>query len=326
MLEESQLPSIDRIRKGALAAAVAMFATALGWAQPQAQVARLKASDYGKIILSNPQSLGDAAATVAQQANVFEPIARLRSDDPLAQTARAIVRLDILVSDGAASWTSVCTAAFIGPDMLLTNHHCVPGTEGRVEKASALLDYLTADGAGARRIVIDTEPVEADPGLDYAILRTAKSQFAGVRPIEFAPHSVMPRDRLRLIHHPAGQPKMMTQYRCSATENTMPEGPALRHSCDTLPGSSGGIVLASDGLLAVGLHHSGGLNSADPSSFNGATAGVTLIGHSALLRGLHAATAAQLPTARGISDLARPRPRSDSATGDINEILRKHSK
>jgi hypothetical protein len=63
----------------------------------------------------------------------------------------------------------------------------------------------------------------------------------------------------------------MTQFKCFAHDKPPSSPDVVRHVCDTLGGSSGGVLFDA-GLAPVALHHTGGLNKNDPASFNQATA------------------------------------------------------
>lgn len=285
-----------------------------------AQTANFPEQDYGKIVFPARESTGGALNYVWSRGNVFEPIGQLRSDDPLARAARAVGRLDLLVMAQSRKFVTSCTAALVSHDLVITNYHCIPGSEVLVERASLVLDYLNADGTGARRIELETKPIEADSTLDYAIVRVHGDAVDGIDPIRFSLRRVLPKDRLRIIHHPAGNAKMMTQFRCSASDDNPAEGPMLRHTCDTLPGSSGAIIFDHDELVAVGLHHSGGLNANDAKSFNEATLAKALLERSAVLAKL-APLAVPLPDlSQAAQKPAAVVPKVGTA-GDINNIL-----
>lgn len=246
----------------------------------------LPGSDYGRIDLPLRQSLGSAVEAVVTQGNVFEPIKYLRDDDPLARAARSVARLDVLIP-GKPEQLATCTATLISARHAISNHHCI--ARG-VAKASIVIDYLEQSDRGATRLSLATEPVEANAVLDYAILELRDPVPAGIEPIRLAAREVPPRHRLRIVHHPAGRPKVMTQFRCSAAASTVAGQPLVRHTCDTLPGSSGALLLDHDNF-GVALHHTGGLMKNDPDSFNSATSVAALARESPIIADLIAASA-----------------------------------
>ena len=280
---------------------------------------KLPAEDYGKVVLPLRQSLGDAARDVVDRQNVFEPIGLLRDDEPMRRLSRAVGRLDLKVEENGKEFLSTCTATIVEGNLVLTNYHCIPGFSGKVLEASLLLDYYGPDSQ-TTRIPVETTPVENDPRLDYSLSRLAGPPPADLLPIPFSRERSRPLQRLTVIHHPAGQPKMMTQFRCYAAEK-QEDGPTLRHRCDTLPGSSGALIFNSERQV-VGIHHSGGLNENDPSSFNEGSNTVDIIGRSAFLHLLPTTGGgASVPVANAPSSgtstpapTAAPRPASAQPT------------
>ena len=76
--------------------------------------------------------------------------------------------------------------------------------------------------------------------LDYAILQASGNPTQKFGSIAITLHDVEPGESLVIFHHPMGQPKRMTRFRCLALKEQA-AGPTLRHRCDTLPGSSGSL-------------------------------------------------------------------------------------
>ncbi|XWN33240.1 MAG: trypsin-like peptidase domain-containing protein [Devosia sp.] len=230
-------------------------------------------SDYGEVNLRLRESIGPAVMTILTAGHIFERVGRLPPDDVIRVAAGPVVRLDRLVETQVGGQTrtatSTCTATIVGPELVLTNHHCIPGSE-TVLKASILIDYEDPDDPDAIRVPIETTPVKADAQLDYALVRITGALPEHVKPLKFEPVEASPGTRLVIIHHPAGRPKMMTQYQCRAHETNSSREFELRHVCDTLPGSSGALIINS-AMQPVGLHHTGGLNENDPESYNVAT-------------------------------------------------------
>jgi len=263
-IQPSTKTASSRIGLCALFAAALMGSAALP-SNAEAFDFKLPASDYGEVVLPLRQSLGDAARDVIDRKNVFEPVGLLREDDPVRQLARSVGRLDLKVEEDGQQFLSTCTATIVEGGLVLTNYHCIPGFSGNVLEASLLLDYYGPDSQ-TTRIPVETTPVEQDPTLDYALARLAGPVPEGLQPPSFTPDRPRPLERLLVIHHPAGQPKMMTQFRCYAAQS-QDEGPKLRHRCDTLPGSSGAPIFNTERQV-IGIHHSGGLNENDPNSFN----------------------------------------------------------
>ena len=272
----------------------------------RAQSLEIPASDYGKVVLLEHESLGNAGNVLARS-GAFEAIGGLEEKDPIRQLARAVVRLDVLSEKAGHRATHTCTAILVGKRRILTNHHCLPGREGQVEKASVVFDYIRRDARGAARVAVAIKPIETSEALDYSVLRLEGDPPDGIVPLALSGRRVVARERLIVIQHPAGQIKMMAEYHCRALASRSPAKPELHHSCDTLPGSSGAVVLDA-GLHAVALHHAGGLRRDDPQSYNRAVRATSLLAASRTLR---AAPASRADAGR--SEAARPATGSPGA-------------
>jgi len=167
---------------------------------------------------------------------------------------------------------------------VLTNHHCIPG-EGHDTPVRAVIwmNYLEQDGREARRFDLAVTPTETDEKLDFAIVKVQgdASEFEGLR---LSTAAVQPDQSLLVLHHPQRRPMVMTRFRCQAYSE-QPDRNALRHRCDTLPGSSGAMIFAS-GLFGVALHFAGGMQTGDDHSFNSSTRMTALAGASATIRAI----------------------------------------
>ena len=302
-------------RTGFLALVMALASSA----SQSADVPLFSPDAYGKSVLPLNESLGDSADTIRKQGNIFEPMSQLRKDSPLRVRARAIGRLDLLVENNGKRALVTCTASIVSQQLLLTNHHCIPGKNGKIVKASLLLDYEKSDGSGTTRLDVEPSSVEGDANLDYSLARLKSPVPAGIKPLTFGDLSVKPRQQLLMIHHPAGQIKKMSRFKCRASKSTLIKGPYLRHICESLPGSSGGILFNTT-TGAVGLHHSGGLDKNNPDSFNKGTLLTLLLSKSSTLKSISGSR-----PGKGINH-KKPIDRHKTVktpgnTGNINDIL-----
>lgn len=281
-------PHLNMTRRAALAiAALGMGAcglTTIGAAPASAQTAGFSAADYGKLDLRVRESLGGASRAIAQRGNVFEPVRTLDPVLPVTQLSRAIGRLDLLVEISGERGLSTCTASLVTHEIILTNHHCAYPENGRLLEVSFVLDFLTADDPNARRIGVQPTPLEADRQLDYALFQLGTAAPSDIAPVRLASQEARDRHGFSIVHHPAGQPKRLTRYQCGAKDPRARDRSLVHHTCETLPGSSGALLLDSSSLVAFGLHHSGGLTPNDTSSFNIATSMSHLLAHSDRLR------------------------------------------
>ena len=116
----------------------------------------------------------------------------------------------------------------------------------------------------------------------------------------------------------------MSRFKCLASKSMPKQGPYLRHVCESLPGSSGGILFNTR-TGAVGLHHSGGLDKNDPDSFNKGTLLARLVTTSKTLKKLTGRIAKTNPakTAPAINKTIAPATGKKNAgnSGRFNDIL-----
>lgn len=228
----------------------------------------------------------------------FEPIADFTTTNRYRQLANAVGRLDIMFrSSGSDSGQpgnnslrmTTCTATLIAEDYLISNYHCIPGRLDRtVVKATIRFGYLSTDDRG-RRYDVDVEPVEANEGLDYTILRVDGQPSRRFGHIPLQVRDPAPREELFILHHPEGQPQRLTRKNCRLSDSPASvSAEQIRHRCDTSGGSSGSLIFSdnNDGSTfhVVGLHYAGFRGVAGPSSSNVAKPLTTIVGQSQFLR------------------------------------------
>ncbi|WP_284211711.1 trypsin-like serine peptidase, partial [Methylobacterium brachythecii] len=272
-------------RKNGIGLPAACLLSSVTLAAPaQAQTVGFDPADYGRAQLPLRQTTGDAAAFVDQNKGAFEPVAELDPKDALAVLARPIGRVDILLKNTRTGQQmgASCTGTLLPGDYVLTNHHCLPQSgELTPLKVSILMDYLTLDGKGSRRFEMEAKPIEFDPRLDYALARVAGHPGEIYGTARLSGGEIAGNPSMLVIHHPLGRPKVMSRFRCFAMKE-QPDGPDLRHRCDTLAGSSGSLMFEGS-VGAVALHKEGGLDPKDASSFNSATRLNAILGKSRIL-------------------------------------------
>lgn len=229
---------------------------------------RFPANQFGRANLTIPQALQNLESLIDQQRDNFEFLQHFREDSRYRKLGRAVGRLDLLVEEAAGKrFVATCTASVIATDAILTNYHCVPGTDaGRTVKEARLrMDYLAKERDTGEEYRVLLPPVEMHRQLDYAILRVEGELARKYGTVPLNLRDVQPAEALFLIHHPAGLPKRLTRRHCQAGRLSPLEGDDLAHRCDTLPGSSGAPVFSDEDGALVGLHYSGfqGVPSAD---------------------------------------------------------------
>ena len=244
-----------------VAVGIAGLAASTAWAgSPQLQQTGgdivFSGDYYGRVDLPIPQAFGHLKRLIGDADN-FEPINTFSESNRYRIMASPIGRLDLLVSQDGKQGVSLCTGWVISAEYIMTNHHCIPGRDGKVLKASLLMNYLEeGNSKGTERFDVETQPVETSTELDYSIVRVHGNPGAKYGIIPMKARNPDPSEELFVIQHPAGKPKRLTRRNCRADDDTeRPE--ELRHFCDTLGGSSGSPVFSDNDMALVGLHFAG---------------------------------------------------------------------
>ena len=195
----------------------------------------------------------------------FEKMRDLPTDSQDYQLGRKVGLLFIRDQFGV---TYVCTGFLVGPDLFMTNHHCVHDEFGLrpLGTAAILMDYYqeedvdpTFGGVTARVSAL----VHADAEKDYALLRLDKPIGDTYGWLELdtttRPNS---SQSVKLISHPRGRSKEIVRRNSQIID--IPIGHplfgvpfALAYLADTEGGSSGSPVFLRDGTGVIAIHHSG---------------------------------------------------------------------
>lgn len=167
---------------------------------------------------------------------------------------------------------STCSAALIGPDLILTAGHCVGPNNSAVVTGSFTLDFQT-DASGNRpsgynprfhklkRLVKTGFAVSAvgagvstGSGLDYAVMQIETPPGGlGVPPVPIRALPPGISDELFVIHHPRGTVKKVSRKPTDATCQVLAESVnTITYACDSDNGSSGSPVFdMGGGIVAV---------------------------------------------------------------------------
>lgn len=222
----------------------------------------------------------------------MEPIATFPEAGMLRRIGRSVGLLWVDVIDGkGGESTWQCTATLIAPSLLITNHHCFKTNSASDQlQIQVWLDYR---GGTPARHKIDAAPIEVDASLDFALLRLLPNSSAAqpeplTRPLFRA---AQPGERLFLLHHADSKPMQVTRTRCRVATSINSGKDELRHTCATLPGSSGALVFAEQDNAVVGLHRA--RRRGDDRTPGVATPVTALLAKSATLRRLAPAGLAQ---------------------------------
>ncbi len=151
-----------------------------------------------------------------------------------------------------------CTAFLVAPDVVMTNHHCVPNA---ASARDARFDPTRETGVSASqrvRFACD-EWLGSNAELDFALLRCA-----GEPGRTFGVLGLQSRAAVR------AEPVYVIQQNCDyyslpgceptkvvAEGSVTPIGARLAHDADTLGGSSGSPVLSSNSHAVLALHNAG---------------------------------------------------------------------
>ena len=173
----------------------------------------------------------------------------------------------------------ICTGFLVGPDLLMTNHHCVHDDFGRpapLELIEIYMDYYQASNVDPTWGGITagvTAIVRADALLDYALLRLDKpiGNTYGWLELDTTTPAI-PGESVKIIHHSKGRSKEISRRNSQIIElpkDVAEENPFLiGYLADTEGGSSGSPIFHQDGTGVIGINHSGWFNRAGPI-FNG---------------------------------------------------------
>jgi V8-like Glu-specific endopeptidase len=152
----------------------------------------------------------------------------------------------------------VCSGSFVGPDLYLTNEHCVAAGGGTVPPSALKVypEYLQDQNYGPEYAVTDI--VAVDGPLDFALLRVAgrPGDKYGWLKVNADPGIYSRTRSVKIIQHPAGRSKEISRRN---NEVVNVAAPVIHYIADTEGGSSGSPVFGEDGNLLIGLHHVGTL-------------------------------------------------------------------
>jgi hypothetical protein len=182
-------------------------------------------------------------------------------------TARS-VGLFIEASEGNVS---TCSAALIGPDLILTAGHCVGDNNQAVVTGSFTLDFQT-DALGNRPAgynprffkltrlvktgfaVSGVGPgVSTQTGLDYAVIQIQTPPGGlGAPPLPIRASLPALGEELFVVHHPRATAKKASRKPADPTCQVLSiSGATLKYACDSDNGSSGSPVLDAAGRIVA---------------------------------------------------------------------------
>ena len=160
----------------------------------------------------------------------------------------------------------ICTGFLVGPDLFMTNHHCIHDDDGLLPIAGAriYMDYYQDDDRGGVTARV-SGIVRMDEPKDYALLRldTPIGNTYGWLELD-ATTPVDSSQSVKMISHPAGRSKEIVRRNTEIVElppsftDVFPF--MLAYLADSEPGSSGSPVFLREGTSVIAIHHSAYFN------------------------------------------------------------------
>ena len=195
----------------------------------------------------------------------FEKMRDLPTNSRDYQLGRKVGWIIIPVrNEPGAFWS--CTGFLVGPDLFMTNHHCLHDGAGllRISGVRIFMDYyqdLTVDRTRGGITARVSAVVEMDKHLDYALLRLDKSigNTYGWLTLDT---TIDPDDysqRAKIIQHPDARSKEIVRRNSqilALTPDSRARFPSrIAYHADTQSGSSGSPVFLKDGTGVIAIHH-----------------------------------------------------------------------
>lgn len=177
----------------------------------------------------------------------------------IRESARAVGKLQFVADDVPKS----CTGFLIGPNLFMTNNHCVKTQE---ECGSAVVTFgyqydangtlSLGDGAGCKTLAATDVP------LDFSVLELDRRAGDIWGTLTLADQDPKVGDPGVLIEHGGGMPKQVSRKGCQVTTEPADgrdKNTDIGHICATLEGASGAPLLGLFGtnFRVIGLHHWG---------------------------------------------------------------------
>ena len=158
-----------------------------------------------------------------------------------------------------------CTGFLVGPDLFMTNHHCIHDADGllSLDGMYIFMDYyqeLSEDATRGGVTARVSEVLRADAPKDYALLKlnTPIGDTYGWLELDTTTRPNTTQS-VKLISHPGGRSKEIVRNNSGivAVPSLIVRYPfLLAYLADSEGGSSGSPVFLRDGTGVIGIHHS----------------------------------------------------------------------
>ena len=165
----------------------------------------VQAETFPEVAFREPFPTSDNDKRIIGEPN-FEKIRDLSNETNVFNTARRVAFLNV-------NNESSCTGSLVGPDLILTNAHCVmdlgSGIMNDVTKISINMEYLSADERNIAHAQV-TESVKTNPNLDYSLLRLDQPLGKYYGWLELSDYMPTSGD-VMVIQHPYGREKELAR-------------------------------------------------------------------------------------------------------------------
>ena len=232
----------------------------------------LSEPDYfpsGEFILPvSNQELGDYSSKVVVGSRDFQKLREFSPSSELYNDSKRVAVI-FIISDT----TGTCTGSLVGPDLLLTNHHCAFSNNEQTALKHFFIsfDYYQDNIKNLTKLPMYrfTKLIKANKNLDYALYKLDQrvGDEKGWFELETNNSSYSNIAKVKIIQHPKGRSKEVV-LRNNHIKHLYLNNAIIHYLADTEGGSSGSPVFAENGNKIIALHHAGISNNQRRGVYN----------------------------------------------------------
>lgn len=209
------------------------------FSQPDTQEFQFPSSEFFM-----PVAKTDGSKIILGEPN-FEKIRDITAEKNIYNTSRRVASL-ILEHQGKK--ISFCSGSLVGPDLLLSNNHCIiPGKQIYVNMEYLNQSQLTNVQTSVVKVL------KTSKALDYALFKLKDPIGKHFGWLELSDRTPA-RGDVMIIQHPQGRDKELSRVQSNILANN---GTLIHYFADTEGGSSGSPVFNLNGTKIIALHHAG---------------------------------------------------------------------